>query len=108
MSSAARSWYVYLVECRDGTLYTGVACDVERRVEEHNSGRGARYTRGRAPVRVVAASRAMEKRAAYRLEWAVKRLPRAEKEAAVQAARRGGRRRPARGARGLATSRSRG
>ena len=65
-------WFVYLVECRDGTYYTGVARDVERRLAEHNAGRGARYTRGRGPVRVVAASRAMEKRAAYRLEWAVK------------------------------------
>ncbi len=77
-------WFVYLVECRDGTLYTGVARDIERRIAEHNAGRGARYTRGRAPVVVVAASRAMEKRAAYRLEWAVKQLPRRRKAAAVR------------------------
>ena len=94
MRPPARSWYVYLVECRDGTFYTGVACDVERRVAEHNSGSGARYTRGRAPVRVVAASRAMEKRAAYRLEWAVKQLPRAEKLSAVRAEGKPARRRP--------------
>ncbi len=77
-------WFVYVVECRDGTYYTGVARDVERRLAEHNAGRGARYTRGRGPVRVVAASRAMEKRAAYRLEWAVKQLPRRRKAAAVR------------------------
>ena len=77
-------WFVYLVRCRDGTLYTGVARDVERRLEQHNAGRGARYTRGRAPVVMVAASRAMEKRAAYRLEWAVKQLPRRRKAAAVR------------------------
>jgi putative endonuclease len=77
-------WFVYLVECRDGSYYTGVARDVERRIAEHNAGRGARYTRGRGPVVVVAASRAMEKRAAYRLEHAVKQLPRRRKPAAVR------------------------
>ena len=80
-----RSWFVYLVRCRDGTLYTGVAVDVSRRVAEHNAGRGARYTRGRAPVRVVAASRALEKRAAYRLEYELKRLRAREKAAALRA-----------------------
>ncbi|HEU5058003.1 MAG TPA: GIY-YIG nuclease family protein [Kofleriaceae bacterium] len=80
-------WFVYLVECCDGTLYTGVARDLDRRLAEHNAGRGARYTRGRAPVRIVAASRAMEKRAAYRLEWRVKQLPRRRKAAAVRTLR---------------------
>ena len=77
-------WFVYLVQCRDGSYYTGVARDVERRIAEHNAGRGARYTRGRGPVVVVAASRAMEKRAASRLEHAVKQLPRRSKAAAVR------------------------
>jgi putative endonuclease len=80
-----QSWFVYLVECRDGTLYTGVAMDVTRRLAEHNAGRGARYTRGRAPVRMVAASRALEKRAAYRLEWQLKQRPAGEKAAALAA-----------------------
>lgn len=80
-----RRWYVYLIECGDGSLYTGVACDVARRVGEHAAGRGARYTRGRGPVRMVAASRALEKRTAYRLEWRVKRLKPAAKAAAVRA-----------------------
>jgi putative endonuclease len=80
-----RSWFVYLIECRDGTLYTGVAMDVVRRVAEHNAGRGARYTRGRAPVRMVAASRALDKRAAYRLEWALKRRRARDKAAALLA-----------------------
>jgi putative endonuclease len=79
------SWFVYLIQCRDGTLYTGVAMDVVRRVAEHNAGRGARYTRGRAPVRVVAASRALDKRTAYRLEWLLKRRPAGEKAAALRA-----------------------
>ena len=84
MGASPLGWCVYVVECRDGTLYTGVARDVERRLEQHNAGRGARYTRGRAPVKMVAASRAMEKRAAYRLEWAVKQLPRRRKAAALR------------------------
>lgn len=45
--------HVYVVECADGTLYTGYTTDVERRVEEHNAGEGARYTRGRTPVELV-------------------------------------------------------
>lgn len=45
-------WFLYMVECRDGSLYTGITNNVERRVEEHNAGTGARYTRSRRPVRV--------------------------------------------------------
>jgi len=80
-----QSWFVYLIRCRDGTLYTGVALDLDRRLAEHNAGRGARYTRGRAPVRMVAASRALDKRAAYRLEWQLKRLRARDKPAALRA-----------------------
>ena len=47
---AAAKHYIYIVECKDGTFYTGYTTDVERRVEEHNSGTGAKYTRGRYPV----------------------------------------------------------
>jgi putative endonuclease len=88
-----QSWFVYLIECRDGTLYTGVAIDVFRRVAEHNAGRGGRYTRGRAPVRMVASSRALAKREAYRLEWQLKQLGAREKAAALRASRRPRRRR---------------
>jgi len=84
-----QSWFVYLVECRDGTLYTGVALDLVRRLAEHNAGRGARYTRGRAPVRMVASSVALEKRAAYRLEWALKRRPARDKAEALRGWRPG-------------------
>jgi putative endonuclease len=87
-------WFVYLVECCDGTLYTGVAVDVDRRVAEHNSGRGARYTRGRAPVVVVATSRAMQKRAAYRLEYRVKQLRPRDKPTALRDTHRVARRAP--------------
>jgi len=46
-------WHVYMVQCIDGSLYTGIATDVNRRVAEHNAGQGARYTRGRGPVTLV-------------------------------------------------------
>jgi putative endonuclease len=52
--TADRIWYIYLLECADGTLYTGITVDTERRVRCHNSGHGARYTRTRLPVRLVA------------------------------------------------------
>ncbi|MGH9863309.1 MAG: GIY-YIG nuclease family protein [Candidatus Acidiferrales bacterium] len=52
-ASASKGWFVYLLECADGTYYTGVAPDVEERLQKHNAARGAKYTRGRRPVRLV-------------------------------------------------------
>jgi putative endonuclease len=77
-------WYVYMLHCSDGTLYTGVTTDLERRLREHNRGpRGARYTRARRPVTLayheVAASRA----AACRREWELRQLSRGQKQALV-------------------------
>lgn len=89
----ATPWYVYVLECRDGSLYTGVARDVDRRERAHNRGRGAKYTRGRRPVRLLASSAGLEKREAFRLEAKVKRLTRGEKVEAVR--REGGARRSA-------------
>lgn len=75
----AMPWFVYLVRCRDGTLYTGVTNDPDARLEAHNTGRGARYTRGRGPVTLVHLERARGHGAALRREIAIKRLPRADK-----------------------------
>ncbi|WP_297047692.1 GIY-YIG nuclease family protein [uncultured Desulfovibrio sp.] len=74
-------WHVYLLECRDGTLYCGITRDPERRVAQHNGllPGGARYTRGRRPVRLVASLSCPDKGTALRLERAVKARPRAEK-----------------------------
>ncbi|MBD5418248.1 MAG: GIY-YIG nuclease family protein [Desulfovibrio sp.] len=74
-------WYVYLLECRDGTLYCGITCDLERRVAQHNGllAGGARYTRGRRPVRLTASLVCADKPTALRLERAVKARPRAKK-----------------------------
>lgn len=73
------SWSVYIVRCCDGSLYTGVSNDVAARVLRHNSGRGARYTRSRLPVKLVWRKSVKDKSAALRLEAAMKKLPRAAK-----------------------------
>lgn len=75
-------WSIYLIRCGDGTLYTGVAADVSRRLAEHaaGDGRGAKYLRGRGPLELVLARSVGEKSVALRLEHRIKRLKRAEKE----------------------------
>lgn len=77
-----QAWYVYMVRCADGTLYTGIATDVERRLAEHNGvvkGRGAKYTHGRRPVALVYQQRCADKRQAASEEWALKKLSRQQK-----------------------------
>ncbi len=71
--------WVYIVECRDGTLYTGWTTDPAKRAAAHSAGRGAKYTRGRAPVRLVYAEPCADKSAALRREAAVKKLTHAQK-----------------------------
>lgn len=71
--------FVYLVQCRDGSLYCGWAVDPEARAAVHNSGKGAAYTRSRRPVRLVWCEACSDKRAAMRREYAIKRLSRAHK-----------------------------
>ena len=70
---------MYIVECSDGTLYTGYTTDVDRRVSEHNAGEGAKYTRGRTPVELRHVETFEERSAALSREHAIKRLPRAAK-----------------------------
>ena len=74
------NWHVYMVRCADGTLYTGVAVDPEKRLAEHNEGpAGARYTRARRPVELVYVEPAANRSAACKREWAIKRLSRSQK-----------------------------
>lgn len=82
MPPAPPPWYVYLLRCSDGTYYTGMTLNLERRVQEHNDGapRGARYTRGRRPVELVWSARCDDRVAAMREERRIKQLPRARKE----------------------------
>jgi putative endonuclease len=74
------SHFVYVLECADGSLYTGYTTDPERRLEEHNDGAGAKYTRGRTPVELVHVERFESRSAAMVREHAIKRLSRSEKE----------------------------
>jgi putative endonuclease len=78
--AAPRPWFVYLARCADGTLYTGIAVDVAARIAAHDRGRGARYTRGRGPLVLCAVRRCGSQGDALRLEHALKRLRRADKE----------------------------
>ena len=75
------AWLVYLLECADGTLYCGVTNNMDRRISQHNGQipGGARYTRGRRPVRLLANRACGDKSAALRLEKAVKSRPRTHK-----------------------------
>jgi putative endonuclease len=73
------SWSVYLARCADQSLYCGIAVDVGARIAAHDAGRGARYTRGRGPLTVLAVRRCREKGVALSIEHAVKQLPRAQK-----------------------------
>lgn len=71
------SWWVYLLRCVDGSLYTGITTDPERRLAEHNSGRaGARYTRSRQPVEMIYREPAADRASASRREYQIKQLPR--------------------------------
>ncbi|MEA4814516.1 MAG: GIY-YIG nuclease family protein [Oscillospiraceae bacterium] len=76
-------YFVYILRCGDGTLYTGSTNDVEKRVAAHNAGRGAKYTKPRLPVAVVYREDAADKGAALRREAEIKRLKRAEKLALI-------------------------
>jgi putative endonuclease len=76
-------WFVYVARCADGSLYCGIALDVAARIAEHEAGTGARYTRGRGPLEVVAVRRCRGKGRALRLEYAFKQLTRAQKVSAI-------------------------
>ncbi len=85
--SAARGkkFFVYIVECADGTYYSGYTPDLERRLEMHNSGKGAKYTRGRRPVTLVYNRAYASVSRAMREEYRLKRLTRKQKECLVRA-----------------------
>nr|WP_206043075.1 MULTISPECIES: GIY-YIG nuclease family protein [Haloferax] len=76
--------FVYVIECNDGSLYTGYTTDVERRVAEHDAGEGAKYTRGRTPVELVHVEEFDSKSAAMSREYEIKQLRRREKQRLVE------------------------
>ena len=73
------AWHVYIIECSDGTLYTGITNDLERRITAHNDGRGAKYTKSRRPVRLRYSEPAADRKNASQREYAIKSLRKAEK-----------------------------
>ena len=77
-------WFVYMLRCGDGSLYTGYTDNVPRRLEVHRSGKGGKYTRSHLPVELVYQEELPDKSAALRREAAIKRLPREKKLALIQ------------------------
>lgn len=73
------TWYLYILRCADGSLYTGITTDVERRLEAHRSGKGAKYTRGRGPLELVYRETCGSHSEALKREYAVKQLVRKDK-----------------------------
>ena len=74
-----KKWKLYILRCGDGSLYTGITTDVERRLEEYRSGKGAKYTRGRTPLELAYVEECADKSAALKRELEIKALPRDEK-----------------------------
>ena len=77
------NWYLYILRCGDDTLYTGITTDVEKRLEVHRSGKGAKYTRGRAPLELVYREVCGSHSDALKRESAVKKLTRIQKETII-------------------------
>ena len=77
------TWYLYILRCGDGTLYTGITTDVEKRLEAHRSGLGAKYTRGRGPLELVYREECGGHSEALKRERAVKHLSREQKLALI-------------------------
>ncbi len=87
-SNALLMHFVYIVRCKDGSLYTGYCRDTGARIRAHNTGRGARYTSGRRPVRLVYSEAFDTLSAALKREYELKQWPRVKKQALVKAARK--------------------
>jgi len=85
---SGNKWFVYLLRCGDGTLYTGITKDVGRRCEQHNAGTASRYTRSRLPVALVYRESQASRSLALKREAAIKAMSRPEKESLIRQARR--------------------
>ena len=74
-----KQWFVYMLRCGDGSLYTGVSTDVSARLKAHQTGKGAKYTKSHLPVSLVYTESCPSKSEAFRREWQIKQLSREEK-----------------------------
>jgi putative endonuclease len=79
MRATTRSWFLYLLECCDGSYYAGISTDVEARFRAHSVGKGARYTRAHPPLRILGSRAYADRSTASRAEWQIKQLPRERK-----------------------------
>ncbi len=79
-----QDWYLYLIRCRDGSLYTGITTDVARRFAEHQNGKGSKYLRGRSPLILVFQKKLGTKNLALAVENKVKKLTKAKKEELIK------------------------
>ena len=77
-------WHLYLIRCNDGSLYTGITTDVQRRLTDHQNSRGARRLRGRGPLELVFSQQIGDRSLAQQLEWQIKRWSKTEKERLVR------------------------
>jgi putative endonuclease len=85
LENGDRPWCLYLIECRNGSLYAGITNNLQARYEAHAAGRGARYTRANPPVRLIGYRPYADRATASRAEWEIKRLPKGRKIAYLQA-----------------------
>jgi putative endonuclease len=74
-------WTVYLLECKDGSFYTGITIDLDQRIAKHNAGMGAKYTRGRSPVKLLEHMQVNGQSTALQIEAKIKKLPKSKKRA---------------------------
>jgi len=79
MNAPEKPWYVYMLECSDGTLYTGITICLEKRIGAHNQGKGSRYVKSRLPASLLAYTQAESRSAASKQEYLIKQLPRTKK-----------------------------
>jgi putative endonuclease len=82
------NWVCYVLRCSDGTLYCGITNDLDKRLAAHNAGEGAKYTRGRTPVKLAYCESCADKSTALKREMAIKNLPRAKKLALLKVAQK--------------------
>ncbi len=84
LSDPMPDWYLYMIRCRDGNLYTGIATDVESRLAGHRANKGAKYLRGRGPLKLVFKKQIGKKGRALKVERKLKSLPKHKKEALIK------------------------
>lgn len=81
------SWFLYILECADASYYTGITTDIDRRIDEHNTGKGAKYTQGRGPVSVVYTENFEDRSQASKREFEIKTLTKEQKKKLIRSLR---------------------